>query len=100
MGAQEKFSPVTDKIDLNFKSYFDSLNRNWQRDAKLIPENSCFYVTFKVDSDGKTRDFEFAEVPGSAAPESLKTLIKSMIKTTDGKWTLSQSSLNKEEVVC
>ncbi len=67
-------------------SYFDSVHNSLS--SQLICLNTSFYchIAFKVDTNGMTTDLEIIEVPVAKLPDIVKTYIKALIKSSDGKW--------------
>lgn len=65
--------------------YFDSVNKHWRCGLETV-ENYHFFAVFCVDEKGTTTDVQFTEVRGNEVPEVFKGYVRTLIKSTDGKW--------------
>jgi hypothetical protein len=80
----------------NYYLYFDSIAKLIKYDELDRLNNSYhFYVTFKVDIEGKVMEFEIIEVPGAEVPGIVKEYIYLIIKSTDRNWIPQIKNNNK-----
>jgi hypothetical protein len=76
--------------------YFDSVNKVSNDDLKHLDHTFSFYVVFKIDTTATVIDFEIIEIPvAEILPAIVKTYIKKLVMSTNGKWLPQIKSYKK-----
>jgi hypothetical protein len=87
---KESFSQVNSDAYINNynepSSYFDSVHNSLSTQLNCLNTSFYCHIAFRVDTNGMTTDLEIIEVPVAKLPDMVKTYIKALIRSSDGKW--------------
>ena len=72
--------------DTNYFRYFDSIHKLRNERFERLSHSYQFYVAFKIDTNSMVFDLDVIELPGINLPEVVKTYIRNLIVSTNGKW--------------
>lgn len=82
--------------------YFDSINKVWNKEINSFEITNQVYACFRVDTNSNIIDLQITELPIVPLPQQIKSYIKKLIESTNGKWMpqlIKNQKINSDEIV-